>query len=174
VRPIGKSFEDALANLARAKEMAATGPPEKQPPPDYSQESRGRQQMVVAGIARNEIPNKSAPVSQDSGAGFEADRERWQRQIAADGTLTPSHRLILFALSWYFNRESRIAWPSYDRLGKDTGFSRSTAFRAAWAAEGRGHVKIRRGYHPERRQCKANIYSPVFHLGETVGTDPTK
>ena len=173
-RPIGKSFEEALANLVRAKEIAATGPPQNATAPELHSGARGAEAAVNGMIARAEIPNESPPLSQERKGVFEADRERWLREILADRDLLLSTKVILFALSLYLNRETRTCWPSYGRLAKDTGLSPATALRAVRLAERRGYLRISGNYDPQTRQRKANIYAPLFHLGETGSAIQTK
>jgi hypothetical protein len=158
-----KSLGDALANLDIARSMAATGPPEKQPPPDCSVESWGRQQAVTK-IARNETFSESRSPSQGRG-GFEAHREHWQRQFCADRDLLPSAKVVLFALCWYLNRETRTAWPSLRTLAKNVGMAPSSIERLVRIAEERGHLQIA---HGDSHSRTANTYTPILKQPEAL------
>ena len=52
---------------------------------------------------------------------------QWVKNIEG---LPPPQKILLVFLADYFNEKEGYAWPSQDRLARETGFNRSTIIRA--------------------------------------------
>jgi Helix-turn-helix domain len=168
-----KSLAEALANLDLAKELAAAEP-QKATAPRLLSGARGAVNGGSrAALSRKEEFSESSSPSQGRG-GFEAYREHWQRQFCADRDLLPSAKVVLFALCWYLNRETRTAWPSLRTLAKNVGMAPSSIERLVRIAEERGHLQIA---HGDSHSRTANTYTPTLKQPEALsdpgGTVPT-
>jgi hypothetical protein len=141
-----RTLKDALANLDRAKEIAAAEP-QKATAPRLLSGARGAvngRGAFGAALTRNEEFSESRLPSQGRG-GFEAYREHWQRQFCADRDLLPSAKVVLCVLCLYLNRETRTAWPSLRTLAKNVRMAKSSIERLVLIAEERGHLQIIHG-----------------------------
>jgi hypothetical protein len=126
---VAKSLADALANLDFAKKLAAAEP-QKATAPRLLSGARGAVNGADANKAAfsKETFSESCSPSQGRG-GFEACREYWQRQFCADRGLLPSAKVVLVAISWHLNRETRTAWPSLRSLAEYSGMATSSVER---------------------------------------------
>jgi hypothetical protein len=158
-----RTLNDALANLDRAKEIAAAEP-QKATAPRLLSGARGAVNGADANKAAfsKEIFSESCLPSQGRG-GFEAYREHWQRQFCADRDLLTSAKVVLFALCWYLNRETRTAWPSLRTLAKNVRMAKSSIERLVLIAEERGHLQI---IHGDSHSRTANTYTPILKQPE--------
>ena len=165
-----RSLADAIANLEVARQQAAADAQKETAPRLLSgAKGAGVEGSAVdarSALRRNGRSNESSlPRQAEPKNGFEAFRERWQRQVCADPDLLPSARVVLCVLCLYLNRETRTAWPSLRKLAKDTGMSRSSVKRLVQAAEARGHLHIAYG-----NACAPNVYTPVVKVSHLDGT----
>jgi len=100
---------------------------------------------------------------------FQKSKELWQQQVIADPKLTPRAKIILVAISWHLNRNSRVAWPGFAKLMRVTGNSRSTVIRAVHAGEKLGHLRVIRRRNSATRNAP-NRYETL--LKRTSGLTP--
>jgi Helix-turn-helix domain len=160
---VAKSFAEAIANLDLAKELAAAEP-QKATAPRLLSGARGAVMNGSGASSRKEEFSESSSPSQGRG-GFEAYREHWQRQFCTDPDLLPSAKVVLFALCWYLNRETRTAWPSLRTLAKNVGMAPSSIERLVRIAEERGHLQIA---HGDSHSRTANTYTPILKQPEAL------
>lgn len=71
--------------------------------------------------------------------------------------LSPSARLVYFALLTFAGRESRQAWPKVKNLAKIVGVSERTAWRAVKALEAAGYIEISKRWFTNTR--RVNLYT---------------
>ena len=64
---------------------------------------------------------------------------QWVKNIEG---LPPPQKIVLVFLADYFNEKEGYAWPSQDRLARETGFNRSTIIRALKELQKKGYISI--------------------------------
>ncbi len=76
---------------------------------------------------------------------------------------------VLFELCDRYNEDARAAWPSIDRMAKDTGKHRSTVIRSVKRLSAHGFVKtVKHG----NRGGETNRYQPAFGGPKVVASTP--
>jgi len=120
-------------------------------------------------------PTTATPAPDTGKKSFEAVRERVQRQIASDGKLIATTKLIGIAISWYMNGKlSGEARPGIDTLAAVTATPRRSVIRAIKDLEGR-HYDVRRSKKPDGTRA-VNRYFPILKSlapGATHDTRPS-
>ena len=58
--------------------------------------------------------------------------------------LKPPQKAVLLLLADYFNEEEGCAWPSQERLARDSGYNRTTIHRAIKALKQLGYISIQK------------------------------
>jgi Helix-turn-helix domain len=96
--------------------------------------------------------------SKKRAAGFAAAKELWLKLIASYPNLSGADVAIAVMLSTYMNTKTRDAWPSMQRLARDTNRTRSTVWRSLKRLE---ELKLLRITHA-RSSRKPNRYQPLM------------
>jgi hypothetical protein len=84
---------------------------------------------------------------------------RWQRQVLADGRLSPLAIRVVMGLCIYINRKSRDAWPSQGTLAKMVHASRRGVQKVLDQLSDCGHLNI----SVNRGRGRSNRYRPIIH-----------
>ncbi|MEI7806613.1 MAG: helix-turn-helix domain-containing protein [Hyphomicrobiales bacterium] len=99
------------------------------------------------------------------GGGFQAAKENWLKVVARHPNLSGADCAVAITISTYLNSKTGIAWPSIERLARDTNRDRSTVWRSIERLEKLNLLGVER--HPGRN--RSNRYRPM--LGD-MNRDP--
>ena len=108
-----------------------------------------------------------SPASTDVGAtgtpqgapdAFTRERWAWLKQVAADDGLTPFAFRVAFILADHLNRESRLSWPSQDRIGEVLRATRKGIQGAIAQLAERDHIAV----IPSTNRKGGNRYRPIL------------
>ena len=117
------------------------------------------------------IPIPAKPTPSATKQSFEAFKETWQLQIAADKSLPAGALRVALAISAHMNRKQNgLAWPGYKRLQRILGIGRSTVIRSVKRFEKAGHLSVKRQRNGSKNA--PNEYQPKLKGSVTAMTPP--
>jgi hypothetical protein len=87
---------------------------------------------------------------------FEAFKEAWQLEVAANHDLSAGDLRVALAIAAHVNRQSGVAWPGFGRLQRILRVGRSTVIRAVKRLERADHLSVK--HHRNGTKNSPNEY----------------